>query len=157
LGRNEALCKWHPYRNYVQYFCRIERNETSIQLNKGQIFSAFIDRLWKAVVPRLITQMLEGLRDGKQYRFGSATVNDYGIDLNRFHLFSTNERVRCSWSDLVIGNGAGTFFIKKKGDDKVSVNLPYQDEDNVHILEAVLRVFWKKIDDRLSSLLAEQE
>ena len=59
----------------------------------------------------------------------------------------------CKWTDLYIGNGAGTFYISKKDETKFTVELPYQEIDNVHILEASMTVFCKNISRRLSDLL----
>ena len=130
-----------------------ERGGKTIKLGKQQIYSEFVDRLWKTAGVRLLTEMLEGLRAGKRYRFGTAIVTDYGVDLERRKLFSAKERVPCKWTDLVIGNGDGTFYIAKKDEKKVAVELPYQEMDNVHILEAAMRVFWKTASPRLSDLL----
>ena len=99
---------------------------------------------------RLLTEMLEGLKAGKRYRFGTAVITDDGVELERRHLFAANERVLCRWTELVIGNGTGTFYIAKKDEKKVAVELPYQDMDNVHILEAAMRVFWKNASPMLS-------
>ena len=97
--------------------------------------------------------MLEGLRAGQRYRFGSAVVGDYGMTLERSRIFRATERVKCRWSDLSIWNGAGTFCIAKTDERRVGVQLPYCDVDNVHILEAAIRTFWKKTSRRLSDLL----
>ena len=43
----------------------------------------------------------------------------------------------------------------EKDERKVSVVLAYQDVDNVHILEAAIRVFFKKSSSRLSDLLTQ--
>jgi len=125
----------------------------SIELKKETIYSNFIERLWKAVGVRLLTEYLEGLRDGKKYRFGTAVMSDQGMELERKKLFSSNERVFCRWDELVIWDGAGVFCIGKKGDKKLAAAFSYQDEDNIHVLEAAIRMFWKRGGDRLSSLL----
>ena len=130
-----------------------ERGGARIQLRKQQIYSEFVDRLWKTAGVRLLTEMLESLQAGKRYRFGTAIVTDQGVELERRKLFGANERLPCKWTDLVIGNGAGTFYIAKKDEKKVAVELPYQDMDNVHILEAAMRLFWKSASPRLSDLL----
>jgi hypothetical protein len=61
--------------------------------------------------------------------------------------------VFCRWSELVIGNGPGTFYVAKRDEKKVSESFSYQDEDNIHILEAMMRAFWKRGGSRLSKLL----
>ena len=142
-----------PTGTIYNIFVGGERGGTTIELRKQQIYSEFVDRLWKTAGVRLLTEMLEGLRDGKRYRFGTAVVTDCGVELERRKLFSANERVPCKWTDLVIGNGAGTFYMAKKDEKKVTVDLPYQEMDNVHILEAAMRAFWKSASPRLSDLL----
>jgi hypothetical protein len=128
---------------------------TSIELRNQDIYNKFADRLWRAVGVRLLTEFLEGLRDGKQYRFGTTVVSDLGIELERTKIFSKNERVFCRWNDLVIWNGAGVFCIGKREDKKLTETFSYQGEDNIHVLEAAVRLFWKRGGDRLSSLLRD--
>lgn len=130
-------------------------NYASIELKKEVTYSNFIDRLWKAVGLRLLTEYLEGLRDGKKYRFGSAIMSDHGMELERKKLFGSNERIFCHWGELVVWNGAGVFCIGKKEDKKLAAAFSYQEEDNIHVLEAAIRMFWKRGGDRLSSLLGE--
>jgi len=130
-------------------------NYASIELRKETIYSNFVDRLWRAVGVRLLTEYLEGLRDGKKYRFGSTVMSDHGMELERRKLFGSNERVFCHWEELVIWNGPGVFCIGKKEDKKLAAAFSYLEEDNIHVLEAAIRMFWKRGGDRLSSLLAE--
>ncbi|GMW00557.1 MAG: hypothetical protein AMXMBFR84_16940 [Candidatus Hydrogenedentota bacterium] len=128
---------------------------TSIELKKEAIYSNFVECLWRAVGVRLLTEYLEGLREGQNYRFGSAVMSDLGMELERKKLFSSNERRFCRWNELVIWNGPGVFCIGKKEDKKLSESFSYQDQDNIHILEAAIRTFWKRGGDRLSNLLQE--
>jgi len=138
---------------------------SSIELKKQDIYSNFIERLWKAVCVRLLTEYLEGLRDGKRYKFGTTLIDDRGIEMVRKKLFSTSrwigetvqtDRVYCRWSELVISTGPGIFCIGKKDDKKLTAAFSYQDEDNIHVLEAAIRMFWKRGGTRLSSLLREE-
>ena len=96
---------------------------------------------------------LKGLRAGRQYRFGTAVIGDYGIVLERARTFGANEEVFCEWTDLMIWNGAETFCIARKEEGKVGVELAYSEIDNLHILEAAIRAFWKRTSARLSDLL----
>ena len=127
----------------------------SIELKDETIYNNFIDRLWRTVGVRLLTEYLEGLRDGRKYRFGSAVISDHGVELERKRLFGSNERVFCRWSELAIWNGAGVFCIGRRGDKKLAASFSYQDEDNINILEAVIRMFWKRGGNKLSDLLDE--
>lgn len=134
-----------------------EHNYVSIESRNESIYTNFIERLWKSVGVRLLAEYLEGLQNGKKYRFGSAILDDSGMELERKRLFSSNERVFCRWSELNIWNESGTFSIGKKLDKKISATFSYQDEDNIHVLEAAIRMFWKKGGNRLSSLLGKQD
>lgn len=143
-----------PTGTTYNIFVGSDWGSTSIELKNEQVYKEFVDRLWRTVGTRLAADMLEGLRQGKRYGFGTAVISDHGVELERRHFFSANELVFCKWTDLVIGNGSGTFYIVKKDEKKVSVELPYQDMDNVRVLEAAMRVFWKKASHKLSDLLA---
>ncbi len=124
-----------------------------IRLKNQDIYINFIDRLWKSIGVRLLTELLEGLRDDKRYEFGSAVVSDYGMELERKKFFSANERVFCSWDELVIWNDAGAFCMGKKDDKKLATSFSYEYDDNIHILEAAIRMFWERGGYRLSSIL----
>jgi len=128
---------------------------SSIRLKKQKIYSNVIDRLWRAVGVRILTDLLKDLCEGKQYRFGTAIISDYGMELEKFRWIGDNERVFCRWDELVIWSGAGVFCIGKKEDKKLSANFSYQDEDNIHVLEAAIRMLLKRGGDRLSSLLGD--
>lgn len=130
-----------------------ELGGTTIELRTKQIYTEFVDRLWKAAGARLLVDMLGGLRGGQRYYFGTVVVTDHGVELERRRLFAANERVSCKWTDLVIGNRPGAFYIAKKGDPKLAVELSYQEMDNVHVLEAAMRMFWKRVSPKLSDLL----
>ena len=97
--------------------------------------------------------MLEGLKAGQKFRFGTAVVSDHGMVLERKRMFGADEAVPCRWTDLLIWNGAGTFCIARKDEGKVGVELGYSEIDNLHILEAAIRGFWKRSSPRLSDLL----
>ncbi len=142
-----------PTGTTYKVFVGSERGSATIELQKEHIYSEFVDRLWKTAGVRLLTEMLEGLHTGKRYRFGSAVVTDHGIELERRKLFMGNERVPCKWADLVIGSGPGTLRITKIDEKKVGVELPYQEMDNVHILEAALFALRKSNCAKLSDLL----
>ena len=73
------------------------------------------------------------------------------LELKKF--FGGNERVFCRWDELSIWNSPGVFCMGKRGDKKLVAAFSYQDEDNIHILEAVIRMFWKRGGARISSLL----
>ena len=130
-----------------------KRTFVRIELKDYRVFAEFVERLSKTAGMRLFTEMLKGLRAGQQYRFGTAVVGDYGIVFERPRVFGANEEVFCKWTELALGNGEGTFWIAKKDETKVAVELPYDEIDNVHVLEAAIRTFWRRASPRMSELL----
>ena len=124
---------------------------TTIELKKEAIYSNFIERLWRAVCVRLLTEFLLGLRDGKTYYFGSSAISDQGIVLERKKFFGSNEQVFCRWNEVVSWNGAGYFYIGKRSEKKMVSTFSYQDQDNIHILSAAINML--KGNNKLSSLL----
>lgn len=130
-----------------------QRTFVRIELKDYRVFAEFVERLSKTAGMRLFTEILKGLRAGQQYRFGTAVVGDYGIVLERPRVFGANEEVFCKWTELALGNGEGTFWIAKKDETKVAVELPYDEIDNVHVLEAAMRTFWRRASARMSELL----
>jgi hypothetical protein len=138
--------------DYFISFCD-SRNVTRIQTNREQVFSGFTDKLWKAAGVRLLTEMLEGLRAGKQYQFGNAILDDLGMELTKRHTFRANEKVRANWSQLHIWNADGSFYVGVKDDKEAYLALLYQAANNAHVLEAAIRMKFKNDGDRLSSIL----
>jgi hypothetical protein len=117
------------------------------------VYSTFIDKLWRAVGVRLLTEMLDNMAKGTRYRFGETVVNDQGLEVVKHKFFRSNERLYCKWGQLEIWNGPGTFCIGFKEDKKFYVALSYLEVDNVHILESAIRMLWKKGGLKLSGLL----
>ena len=79
-----------------------EYDSAYILTKKREVYLNFLERLWKAVCVRLLIEMLEKLKDGEKIQFGTATVEDKGIVLEKFKLFGSNEKHFCPWIDLVI-------------------------------------------------------
>ncbi len=144
-----------PTGTTYKIFWGTDSDGYSLELKKEATFTNFIDRLWKTVGVRLLTEFLEDLGNGKQFKFGSATICDEGVELIKRKFFGSDERIFCSWDELLIWNGGGSFCIGKKGDKKLVEGFSYQDQNNIHILEAAIRAFWKKGGHKLSSLLEQ--
>jgi len=137
---------------YKLFFGDKER-VSEVELSQDGVFGEFVDRLWKAVGVRLVTQLLNGLREGQRYRFDAVLVDDCGVELPRRRLFKATERVYAAWDKVHVWVADGSFWIGLKGDNKTSAALPYQEANNAHILEAAIRAGFKKGADRLSEIL----
>jgi hypothetical protein len=130
------------------------RSEAVVELRKEDIFSTFVDKLWRAVGVRLLSEMIETLRLGNEYYVGNAAIRDAGVTLVRHKLFSSDEEVRLSWSQVHIWSADGNFYIGAKDDKKVYVDLSYIQTANTHILEQAVRMAFKKPGmRRLSDLM----
>lgn len=130
------------------------RSEAVVELKKEDIYRKFIDKLWRAVCVRLLGEMLEALKDGRDLYFGDALLHDDGITLVKHKFLGANERVRCTWGQVQIWNADGSFCIGSKDDKKTNVGISYIHVANTHILEQLIRMAFKKPGlRRLSELL----
>lgn len=130
------------------------RSEAVVELKKEGIYSTFIDKLWQAVCVRLLGEMLEVLKEGRDLYFGDAVLHDDGITLVKHKLLGANERVRCTWGQVQIWSADGSFCIGAQGDKKTNVGISYIHVANTHILEQLIRMAFKKPGlRRLSELL----
>ena len=129
-------------------------SEAVVELKKQDIYNAFVDKLWRAVCVRLLTEMLEALKDGRDLHFGDALLHDDGITLVRRKFLGSNEKVRCSWDQVHVWSADGSFCIGAKGDKKVNVGISYIHGANTHVLEQAIRMGFKKPGmHRLSDVL----
>lgn len=124
-----------------------------VETNKEQVYDEFQSRLWKAVAVPLLTAMLNGLREGKKYRFADLVLDDLGAEITKHKTFGADERVYGKWSQLHIWNANGSFVIGLKDDKKAYSAMSYQDTDNTHLLEKAVRMKFKTGNPRLSSIL----
>jgi hypothetical protein len=125
---------------------------TTINLRKGEIFSTFIDKLWRAVGVRLVVEHLIRLKKGEKITFGDATIEDECVVLQR-HKFLSKEPVRLTWYQVQVWSADGSFVIGARDDKKVYAALPYLQVSNVPVLEQIVRGFFKTGKPRLSSIL----
>lgn len=120
-----------------------------VKLREDGKFNSFVTRLWKGVGVRLIVEMLRGLEDGKAFRFGPALIHDDCVVLPR-RVFLSSRDVRVPLGDLSHVSYSGSLHLQQRSDSKARVELSFQDEDNVHVLAAILRVAESKGVARLS-------
>jgi hypothetical protein len=129
-------------------------SEAVVELGNQGIYTTFLDKLWRAVCVRLLTEILEALRDGRDLHFGDALLHDDGITLVRRKFFGSNEPVRCSWSQVHVWSAEGCFWVGSKDEKKVNAGISYIAGANTHILEQAIRMaFMKPGMRRLSDLL----
>ncbi|WP_244273754.1 hypothetical protein [Acidovorax soli] len=129
-------------------------SEAVVELKKQDVYSTFIDKLWRSVCVRLLTEMLEALKEGRDLHFGDARVHDDGITLVKRKFLGSNEQIRCSWDRVHVWSADGSFCIGAKDDKKINAGISYIHGANTHILEQAIRMGFKKPGmRRLSELL----
>lgn len=128
------------------------RSSAVIETHKGEIYSTFTDKLWRAVCVRLLTEILETLKSGKSISIGGTVIDDHGVQLTKHKFFGNDTEYR-DWGKVTYVSSGGSLFITAQDDKKVYVSLPYLSTPNAHILEAMIRLSFKKWTGRLSGLL----
>lgn len=127
--------------------------ELEIVTAKSDIYQSFIDCLWKAVCVRLLEQYLSALKAGKQIKIGQDVVfDDRGIHLTK-HKFFGNEARYVEWGAVTYVNYNGSLIITAKDDNNTYTQLSYLTVQNAHILEAIIRLSFKKWTGLLSGIL----
>jgi hypothetical protein len=130
------------------------RTESVVSIRREATYTKFIEKLWRAVCARLMSDILRALKAGSEVRFGEATVRDDGITLTKHKFLGSNEMVRCSWAQVQIWSADGAVVIGATDDKKTYVSLSYIHVPNAHLLEQIVRMAFKKAGvRRLSELL----
>jgi len=124
----------------------------TINTRKSEIYENLVDRIWRAIGVRLLVETVAKLRSGDALRFGDAIVRDDGVTLVRRKMFGSNERVDLTWHQVNILSQDGSFFIRSQSDTKVYVGMSYQNDDNIPVLENLIRTFFKTGKARISTL-----
>lgn len=127
--------------------------EISIVPRQHSEFEDITVCLWKAVGARLLVDMLRNLRRGKKYNFSEAVITDEGVELVRSKFSSVKDRVHCAWRDISFWSTDGYFFIGKKDNKDIHVELSRLWVDNVPVLEAGVGMLLQRGGTKLSSLI----
>lgn len=129
-------------------------SEAVVNIRRKETYGTFVDKLWRAVGVRLISEMMEDLKTGRTITIGAAVIHDDGVLLEKHKFWGANEKVKCSWSQVKIWSADGSFCIGSKQDEKTYVALSYIDVANTHLLEQIIRMAFKKPGmKRISDLL----
>ncbi|CCQ09839.1 hypothetical protein PALB_6870 [Pseudoalteromonas luteoviolacea B = ATCC 29581] len=132
-----------------------DASESVVETKKEKVYIGFLDKIWKAVCVRLLTDILISLESNNTLRFGDAQITDNGVTLTKHKLFGSNERIKLTWSDVKIWSAQGSFVIGCKNDKKTYSSMSYIDTPNAHLLEQLIRMMFKDPQARcLSDLLA---
>jgi hypothetical protein len=127
-------------------------SESELDLNNASLYEMVVNSLWKAVGPRLMTELLNALKRGERRRIGPVIVDDKGIFLPRQKLFSKEEHY-FPWQDIQIWSANGNFQIAAASNKKCHAQISYILTPNTHVLEACISAAFKDYKGRLSALL----
>jgi hypothetical protein len=133
-----------------------ERSESVVELRRKEVYSAFLERLWRAVCARLVVDLLRSLRAGDVLNFGGTAISDDHVVLTRHKWIGAGESVPCGWHHVKIWNQDGSFAIGSQNDTKVYAMLSYIKIPNVHVLEQAIRMAFKQGAARLSDVLEDE-
>lgn len=128
--------------------------EAVVDLKRQEVFSNIVDKLWRAVGVRLLIELLQSLKAGKQVCFGQTIIRDEFVTLTKHRLWGSNEPVRCAWYQTHIWTADGAFYIGAKDDKKTYAALSYIELPNVHILERAMRIAYENGVRALSDVLS---
>lgn len=137
------------------YTIRFGDNKSTsyIETRKEDIYSNVVDRLWRTAGVAILTDMCNVMKSGKGFNFSTATVWDDGVTLTKTKWFGSDEKIKFGWDKITVWSSNGNFVIGTS-DRKLSVQLSYMDLYNVHVLEQIIRVFFKDSSARrLSDIL----
>lgn len=130
------------------------KNTSYIETRKEDIYSNVVDRLWRTAGVAILTDMCNAMKSGKSFNFNTATVWDDGVTLTKTKWFGSDEKIKFGWDKITVWSSNGNFVIGTS-DRKLSVELSYMELYNVHVLEQIIRVFFKDSSARrLSDILA---
>ena len=125
-------------------------------MRREEVYSAFLERLWRAVCARLVVELLGALRAGKVLDFGGTSVADDHAVLTRHKWVGAGEPVPCRWHQVKVWSQDGSFVIGSANDTKVYAMLSYIQIPNVHVLEQAIRMAFKQSGERLSDVLDDE-
>jgi hypothetical protein len=120
------------------------RTEAVVTLRRREVYSTFVDKLWRAVCVRLLTEAIEAIKAGQEIRIGDVVIRDESVTLVKHKLFGSNETVRYEWHQIHCWSADGVFHLGARGDEKTYSASSYIHTPNAHILEQIIRMAFKK-------------
>ena len=113
-----------------------------LTLHNEQIWTKFTSKLYRATAPFIWTSFVAAFSEGRSITFGDIVVSDDGCEVPTHHLFR-NERIKAPWSDLHVWSSNGFFVVGIKSNNKAYGSTSYKDGNNAHMIEAMIRAFFK--------------
>lgn len=146
---------WNSVPTGTDYTIRFKTldGETAINPNEDQ-YKHITECLWKAVSLNIFTNMLKQLENGETLKVGNIKVIDTGVYLIKSGWFSSEEKI-FPWNKITTYSQDGLFYLREK-DGKHKASSSYMGDMNTHILDFMIRLFFKNFNNsspNISSLL----
>ena len=130
------------------------RDHFTLTFRDKEIYGNLVDRLWRAIGFRLLCEQVKILKAKGSLTMPGVVVSDEGVHLLKHHFFSgRTEMSKVAWPNVRILAQNGHFTIKDITDKKVYTALSYQGDDNVHVLEHLIRAYFEGKKKLISELL----
>lgn len=135
-----------PRRVYIAVFGNAER-EYVIKTKDKDFYGHLVERYWKAVGRRLLTELLDGLAESKTYVFDSVTLEDMGITIYEKNIFGRAKSNFYEWSSLSWGIVNGCLSFAERGaSDRLLAGFSLLWSDNAQLLNTALNLLPQSSD-----------
>lgn len=149
---NITHLRWWNANGMYKIFVGTAGSSFQIDTSRQDIFLNLIDRIWKAVGVRLLVEMVRKLRAGEPFAFGSAVIRNDSVVLTRHKTFSANEQVTLSWRNVNVMTEHGRLVIKSRNQGNVYTAIPFQECNNLPVLDMLLSKFLRSGKDTISEM-----
>ena len=130
-----------------------DRREQRLSVSGQKSYDMVVNALWKAVGRQLMMDLIASIAIGRTFDFGSARLNDEGIELLRHRTFGQGERQQVPWNLITIASSDGKLIIRKVGNSEYRCALAYADTPNLPILENAIKLVQQNKFTRMSALI----
>jgi hypothetical protein len=116
----------------------------TIETNRSSVYTDAIDVIWKIMFAKIINDMLLKLKGGQSIVLSDCMIWDDGVALKKSGWFFSSEEKKFGWNKISVWSENGNFIISSTENRKFIAQMPYQTTYNVHFLEAIIRMLFKK-------------
>ena len=127
-----------------------------IKTKQKDFYEHLTQRMWRAVGKRLMAEMLDGLKKGREYSFGDFSVSDKGLIITQKSIFKGSQPVFYDWETLKWGIVNGNLvFTPSEAPDKLLTSASFIWTDNTHVLSVALALLQKSEKKKNLSSIAD--
>lgn len=134
---------------------RQKRRPMQIRTRRKSVYNTIVNAVWQHAGVTILNRLLVGLKAGEHYVVGSAKVSDEGIYIKHKKLFRDMEVRYYPWHQLTLLRQQGMLIIQ--GERGISEQLPYNENNNTHIIDYAIDMAQQHGLMRLSDMLPPAE